>query len=244
MEPRPESPWGSPTPVGSVPPTRQENPCSICGAAGNRQAPSTCNSCAGRGGGGGRGVGRGAFLGACHKLNLEGKREGSKTWATRLVPPSCQPSAPGGQACGWHHTKQALRTHDCGGGEVFPRRPKGIFTRKKTPQTLDPPRITRLLHTPGEPFPPPHLPCPGPLLTPGRKLGTLGLGREGKESKGKLNPGLRMRKPDRPQHSSQRAASSSSAWGVRGASWRPQRTQLRGGGGGCQAKPQVGGALS
>lgn len=55
----------------------------MCGV-GPDKLPSTCNRRAGRGGGSGCGVGRGAFLGACHKLDLEGKRK-EKTCAKLFI---------------------------------------------------------------------------------------------------------------------------------------------------------------
>lgn len=80
------------------PPPKPRSPPACC-----PEAASTCSGCAGRGSGGGRGVGRRAFLGARYKLNLQGERT---VRMCRAVPPVCS------QGTGvWHLHKRGPENH-------------------------------------------------------------------------------------------------------------------------------------
>lgn len=102
---------------------------------------------------------------------------------------------PGVQACGWHHTKQALRTRASVTGEEgsVPEAPEGDFYSEENSPDTGSPRITRLLHTPGTPLPaaPSHAQAPsshqeeGVLAAQGKEARNPGAWEgEGKESKG------------------------------------------------------------
>ena len=75
---------------------------------GTGRAACTCDSCAGSTGAGGRGIGRGAFLGARYKLTLEG-REDNETTAEARVHFLCCPSVCSQGTGVWHYTQEALK---------------------------------------------------------------------------------------------------------------------------------------